>query len=328
MTMNIAMDLVINSMLVRSQIGKVGKDWVLDEKLANSDSSVMEAYRKVYKAQEGGGGKKGDKPQPGGGQGKGQGEGQPDKGQGQPDPSQHGNQKGIDQHLSPGSGDGVSEVQADQDRNQGRWNSAMIAAATAAKVQGKLPLGVERIIKELLEPKVDWRDHLRTALSRKVGSGGSSWAQLDWQLVSRGIGAPGRVGFGAGVLAVGYDSSGSMQQKHLDRGLAECGGIIDELRPRKLFLMSCDAKVQTVNECYDSQDLLTAKIKGGGGTAFGPVFKKIDEEGLEPEALIYFTDMYGSFPKVAPPYPVIWVNVGPTKGMTAPFGEVIEVPVS
>jgi predicted metal-dependent peptidase len=42
--------------------------------------------------------------------------------------------------------------------------------------------------------------------------------------------------------------------------------------------------------------------------------------------LIYFTDMYGSFPKYEPDYPVIWVNYGGKGGgMDCPFGEVLDI---
>jgi len=34
------------------------------------------------------------------------------------------------------------------------------------------------------------------------------------------------------------------------------------------------------------------------------------------------TDLYGSFPKVEPDYPVLWVSTSP---QTAPFGETIHV---
>ena len=62
--------------------------------------------------------------------------------------------------------------------------------------------------------------------------------------------------------------------------------------------------------------------KGGGGTSFVPVFDAVQESGEEPLCLIYFTDLQGTFPKEAPPYPVIWLTV---EDGTAPFGEVLKI---
>jgi predicted metal-dependent peptidase len=65
--------------------------------------------------------------------------------------------------------------------------------------------------------------------------------------------------------------------------------------------------------------------QGGGGTSFVPVFKWIEENDIEPEALVYLTDMYGDFPSKAPSYPVLWGSI--SKGVPAPFGEVVDVPI-
>ena len=52
------------------------------------------------------------------------------------------------------------------------------------------------------------------------------------------------------------------------------------------------------------------KFEGGGGTAFAPVFGWIESEGWHPDALVYFTDAEGEFPKLAPSYPVLWLVKG------------------
>jgi predicted metal-dependent peptidase len=66
------------------------------------------------------------------------------------------------------------------------------------------------------------------------------------------------------------------------------------------------------------------KALGGGGTDFAPVFKHVEEQGIEAACLVYLTDMYGSFPKSAPDYPVLWVSTSHIDN--APFGEVLSFP--
>jgi predicted metal-dependent peptidase len=62
---------------------------------------------------------------------------------------------------------------------------------------------------------------------------------------------------------------------------------------------------------------LPRAFTGGGGTAFTPVFEWIERRGLRPDALAYFTDARGEFPRQAPPYPVLWLVKG---GAAVPFG--------
>ena len=194
-------------------------------------------------------------------------------------------------------------------------------------MQGSLPGTLERLFGKLMTPEVDWTDLLRSALTRKLGVGGGSWEQLDPAMVIRGIGAPGRVSFGAGRIEVAVDTSGSITQSMMDRFMSEVGGIIDDVRPKRLVLTQCDYVVHERVECDDGADL-QRRILGGGGTAFAPVFKRIAEEDDEPDVLVYFTDGKGSFPP-NPGYPVIWANI--TKGIGDnhyPFGEVVFVPLT
>ena len=292
--MNIAADLVINDLLIESKIGKFHSDWLHEPKIANGHDSVADAYRKVYKKQEDGHGPKG---------------------------------KSFDEHLKPGTGEGKDPTQAQQDRNQTEWQTAVASSVNAARVRGDLPAGLDRFFKELLEPQVSWVEHIRTLFARRVGNSTTSWQTLDPQLVVRGIGAPGRMGNGADKIVVAVDTSGSISQGMMDSFMGEVGGIISDLNPLALFLIQCDAKVQELRECYDAEDLKDAKIKGGGGTDFIPVFDKVADEIGMPDVLVYLTDGYGQFPAKAPEYPVIWGSISPAGCVSYPFGDVVAVPM-
>lgn len=293
-----AMDYIINDALLQGGIGRMPKDALHDVKLATGNDSVPTVYKRVYEDQQGGAG---------GG----------DKG-------------GFDEHLKPGTGEGKDPNEAQNDRNESEWKAAVAAGATAARVQGKLPAALEKFFNELLQPQVDWTEHVRMLFGRKVGNSRSSWDYLDAQLVVRGIGAPGRVGHGADTVVVGYDSSGSLYStESLKVLMAEVGGIVDEVRPRRLVLIQCDARVQDVRECYDSEELKHVAVKGGGGTDFRPVFDKIEEEfDGAIDCLIYLTDGYGMFPVDKPNYPVIWGNVSPAGSVSYPFGDVVDIPMA
>jgi predicted metal-dependent peptidase len=297
-TMNRAADFVINDCLIESKIGLFNKDWLHDPKLATGHDSVIDAYKKVYKAYPPG------KKFIGG--------------------------TGFDEHLPPGTSQGKDANEAASGRNEVEWATQIAAAANAAKAQGKLPAGLERLLGEVLEPKVDWKEKIVSLFARKVGSGSSDWRRADRRLIVRDIYAPGRSGFGAGTVVIGIDTSGSIGEKELNMFFAEMAGILEDVRPRRLVVMWCDAKVQRVDEIEEATDLTSLRKKGapgGGGTMFEPVFDEIKKMGLEDvDALVYLTDGYGSFPKVAPNYPVIWGSISGPGAVNYPWGDVVDIP--
>jgi predicted metal-dependent peptidase len=291
-TMNIATDLIINDMLIEAKVGSFNKDWLHDKSLATSMDSAIDAYKKVYKAN-------------------------PPKG------------KGFDVHLAPGTSQGKDPGSAAAARNDAQWKSNVAAAVNAARAMGKLPAAMDRVLGEILDPKVDWKEHIAALFARKIGSGSYNWRRADRVLIVRDIYAPGRSGFGAGTVVVAADTSGSIGAKELDMFFAEISGILEEIRPKRLVIMWCDAVVNRVDEAEEAQDLNTIRAKGavgGGGTSFVPVFEEINKMGLEPDALVYLTDGYGTFPKLQPSYPVIWGSITPKGGVAYPFGDVVEVP--
>jgi predicted metal-dependent peptidase len=287
--MNIAMDLVINSILVDSKIGQMPSEGCYDPSIVTGKDGFLDAYRKIYKHEDGGGG---------GG-------------------------KGFDEHLEPGSGTGKTPTQAKAERDEGEWQAQIAAAMNAAKVQGKLPAGLERLLGDVLEPKVDWREHIQALFARRLGSGSYDWRRPDRRLIVQDIYAPGRSGFGAEHVVVAIDTSGSIGQSELDMFMAEVSGILEEIRPKRLSCVMCDAAINKVHELHDAADLLSIKMCGGGGTDFRPVFDWVAEQGA-PDALVYLTDGMGVFPDRAPNYPVIWGSI--YEPAQYPFGDVVQVP--
>ena len=298
--MNVAMDLVINDTLIHDKVGKFPACGLHDPNSATRADGFLDAYKKVWKQDQQNGG--------------GQGQGNTSRG------------KGFDVILDPGSGQGKDPQQATQDRSQTAWDTAVAAALASAKAQGKLPAGLERLLQDIIEPQVAWQDHIRAFFARKVGGGGYNWRKPDRRLIQRDIYAPERAGNGCGMIVVGIDTSGSINQKILDVFFGEMRGIIDDVRPQLIHVVWCDAQVHKVDTVENAMDIDGLKPAGGGGTRFEPVFDWIDEQSLAPDALVYLTDGLGSFPSQAPGYPVVW---GAIKGYNVkyPFGEVVEIEI-
>lgn len=297
--MNYAMDLVINDMLINDKIGKFPTIGVHDPKIATMADSFVDAYRKVWEDLE----KKGGKGSAGQGNVPG----------------------GFDVILDPGSASGQDPATAAQGRSQTAWDTAVAAALSAAKMQGKLPANLQRLLQEIVEPTVTWQDHIRGFFARKVGAGGYDWRKPDRRLIVRDIYAPQRSGSGTGTIVVAIDTSGSIGQRELDQFFGEMRGILDDVRPNQMFLLWIDAKLHKVDELADSSDLAGLKPHGGGGTDFRPAFDWVEAEGVTPECLVYLTDGMGTFPDRAPSYPTLWGNIYPHAKY--PWGDVVQVDI-
>lgn len=298
-TMNYAMDLVINDTLIADNVGRFPQCGIHDPNIATRDDSFLDAYRKVFEENPDG---------VGGGQGQGDG-----KGKG----------SGFDQILDPGAGQGQDPQQAAQGRSQTEWDTAVAAAITSAKLQGKLPANLERLLGEIIEPQVPWQDHIRAFFARRVGGGGYDWRKPDRRLIMRDIYAPRRSGNGCGTVVVGIDTSGSIGQKELDIFFGELRGILDDIRPEQVHVVWCDAQVNKVDTVEDSMDIDGLKPAGGGGTDFVPVFDWVYDNCGQIDCLVYLTDGLGRFPDKAPTYPVIWGSIYPQSQY--PFGDVVQI---
>jgi len=104
-----------------------------------------------------------------------------------------------------------------------------------------------------------------------------------------------------------------------------CAALSDALAayPTTAHVVCCDTRIQSAAE-YTTADLpIDVDPRGGGRTSFRPVFDWIDRQGIEPAALVYFTDLECSrYPEAEPDYPVLWVTPEPAR-RSAPWGEVL-----
>ena len=311
--MQCAADCIINACLVFCHVGEMPKGCYYKPHLVPHTMALLDAYRVIYKTSNGG--KSLPKPQ--------QGAGADDEGGGTKDSDEDG-QAPFDQHLTPGQGRGKEPNEAINERNKVEWDASITAARHTMKAMGVGSAGLDRMFGKVTEPEYDWISVLRTCFNRVVGMGRQTWEHLDPEFVIRGIGAPGRLSYGAGFVAIAVDSSGSIDDAMLDTFMGHVGIIIDDVKPKELLVGQCDDMIHQWDYIQSGSEL-PKKVLGGGGTSFIPVFDRIEREQLTPDVLVYFTDMYGSFPSKPPPYPVIWASITPK--IVAPFGETIYIPL-
>lgn len=200
----------------------------------------------------------------------------------------------------------------------------VLQAVNAAKMMGKLPANIERLVEGIRESKMPWRKIL-ARFFRATGKDDYSWMRPNRRFLAHGIYLPSLYSETLGTVVIGIDTSGSICGPELEQFFGCINGILKQTKPEAVHVVYCDARVQNTQVFTKDQyplSLAKFKPKGGGGTDFRPVFDYVAEKRLNPVCLLYLTDMYGSFPDKAPKYPVIWCATSETKG---PFGKTLEI---
>ena len=210
------------------------------------------------------------------------------------------------------------DTPAEQAQQEAEWKVRVAQAAQAAKMMGKMSAGLERLVGEILKPKVDWRDVLRKFLE-KCKSDQRSWSKFNRRFLAQGIYLPSVSGESLGEIAFAVDCSGSITQDVIDQFAAEIRSAKEDGNPTKIHVVYFDSEVSHY-ECYGKDDDLDIKPHGGGGTAFSPVFEYFAEHDINPVACVFLTDLCCNDFGEQPAYPVLWVS---TDEGTAPFGEVV-----
>lgn len=215
----------------------------------------------------------------------------------------------------------VRDAPADADESEATeegWRQAVAQAAALARSRGSLPGGAARFAEKSAEQKVDWRSVLRRFVSA-VARSDYSWTRPNARYVGRGLYLPGLRSEEMGPMAVMVDTSGSIDDVTLAQFEAEINAIAEESKPESIDVIYCDAEVNGIDH-FERGDPIELHHAGGGGTAFAPAFRAIDDLEAIPTCAVYLTDLLGSFPDEEPDYPVLWVS---TWGDRAPFGEVV-----
>lgn len=193
--------------------------------------------------------------------------------------------------------------------------------ARANKEYGTLPGQLKRMIDELLNPRIDWRQLLRRFFSERAKDD-YSWRRPSRRFTDAFM--PSMYSEHMGHLALVIDTSGSIGEEQFKQFVSEVEAIRQEVRPVRTTIMCCDTIVHNPQE-FDQQDsILSYQPAGFGGTNLPVAFDWIEQNLDEPpQACLIFTDMYTPFGE-DPGYPTLWVSYG-NPDAVAPFGETISM---
>ena len=202
-----------------------------------------------------------------------------------------------------------------------QWQQRLAGAAQQAMQVGKLGGSMARMVDFMLQPKLPWRMLLAKYMTA------SARDDYSYSRPSSRRGDPAifpSLRSAQIDIAVGLDISGSVDDKEINEFISEVDAIKGTMRAR-ITLLPCDAALAEgapwIFEPWEEL-VLPTQLKGGGGTNFCPVFDWLDAQDQHPDLLVYFTDCKGTFPKIIPSYPVIWL----VKGKQAvPWGQRVQL---
>ena len=281
---NIAQDYVINNDLIDAQCGEVITLVQICQDWKYRGMHWMEVYDELFKQAEEEGRvidvKTLDMQRDSNGQGESEGE---EAGEGD-DPAGTGNNDGTNGPIKYTKEE--KEIIANEMKNA-VVNSAKVAGA------GNLPAGVKRLVKDLLNPQLDWRELLAMQIQSVVKSD-YTFSTPSRKGMDAGIWLPGMDREQTIDIALALDMSGSIMDEMARDFLSEVKGIMDQYTDFKIHLFCFDTEVHcpAVFTQNNMDEFMDYELGGGGGTEFDCCFDYMKEEGIVPKKFIMFTDGY------------------------------------
>jgi len=175
----------------------------------------------------------------------------------------------TDEHGAPAS-------QAENSRQLHEWNIAADQALRSASSCGRGPANLDRPLNEIRQSRQDWRAILRDFVAATIASD-YCWMPPNRRYLAAGLYLPAVKRTGLGTIVVGVDTSGSIAEEELKQFAGEISAIADEAEPEAIYVVYCDAAVQSFQE-FDASEPIHLAPKGGGGTDFRPVFEWVQEK--------------------------------------------------
>ena len=200
---------------------------------------------------------------------------------------------------------------------------SMINAAQSAGA-GNTPAGVQRMIKELTEPKMNWRQLLRQQIQSTIKSDFTFTRPSRKGQMSGAI-LPGMSFQDTIDICVSIDMSGSIGDKQAKDFLSEVNGIMEEFQDYQIKVWCFDTEVYNEADFTsdNGENIEDYEVKGGGGTDFMANWSYMKEHGIEPKKFIMFTDGYAWDSWGDPDYcdTIFVVHSNHDKNIQAPFGQ-------
>jgi predicted metal-dependent peptidase len=232
----------------------------------------------------------------------------------------------LDEHIDWGedSKDGsgrpkYSKEELKQIRDEMREATMQAAQAAGA---GNTPANIQRMIKELTEPKMNWREIIRQQIQSTIKDDFSFMRpnRKGWHM---GAILPGTNFKETIDICVSIDMSGSIGEDQARDFLSEIKGIMQEYQDFNIKVWCFDTSVYNEADFngYSMDEFDEYVPVGGGGTEFDANWEYMKENDINPKKFIMFTDGYPWGSWGDPDYcDTVFIIHGNNK-IVPPFGE-------
>lgn len=228
----------------------------------------------------------------------------------------------FDVHMEPGDGKGEAMSAEDRRILGDEIRNAVMQAAKASA--GNTPAGVKRMLQDMTEPQMNWRELLQLKIQSMVKSD-FTWQRCSRKMQASGIYLPATNNDFKVTAAIAIDCSGSMDDKMLRDLLSEVKGIMEQFTEFELLVWCFDTRVYgfakfTQDNLSDIDDY---EIHGGGGTDFMCNWTYMKQEDICPERFIVMTDGYpnGSWGIEEYCDTLFVIHSDPSHRLVAPWGQ-------
>lgn len=202
----------------------------------------------------------------------------------------------LDEHVDWGDQDGKGGKpqysKEDLKKIRDEMREAVMQAAQAAGA-GNIPASVARMIKDLTEPKMNWREILRQQIQSTIKNDYTFMRpnRKGWHMSAI---LPGTNYEETIDICVAIDMSGSIGDEQAKDFLTEIKGIMEEYKDFKIKLWCFDTRVYNEQDFdgYSMDNFIDYEPMGGGGTDFDANWEYMKEHDITPKKFIMFTDGY------------------------------------
>lgn len=207
----------------------------------------------------------------------------------------------LDEHLDgdgEGEGDGdkdgkgkrpkLSEEEKRQIRDE--IKEAVLNAAQAVGA-GNLPAGVKRLVKDLTQPQIGWKELLEQQIQSTIKSD-FTWARPSRRSWHMDAILPGMKPGETIDVVVSIDQSGSITSQDSKCFLSEIRGIMESYDEYNIRVWCFDTEIYN-DQMFNSDNMRSIEEyepMGGGGTDFMANWEYMKANGIEPKKFIMFTD--------------------------------------
>lgn len=209
----------------------------------------------------------------------------------------------------------------EMDQIKDEIKESMLQAAQSAGA-GNTPAGIQRMIKEMTEPKMNWRELLRMQIQSTIKND-YTFSRPNRKAWHTGAILPGMNFLDTIDICIGMDLSGSITHQAKDF-LGEVNGIMEEFKDYNIKIWCFDTEVYNEDDFSgdDGRSITDYEPMGGGGTDFMANWRYMKDRDIQPKKFIMFTDGYAWDSWGDPEYcdTIFIIHSHHDKTLEAPFG--------